>query len=903
MNNTLKQLKDIDETISLNIELLKKENSGLLTTNILKYLRDLTEVVAVIIKSNRIDSDYDYNNIQTSLKFIKANYKYNFITKFHKFLEISASHYTADFDKSQRLMLKYYDYILRIRKIMNDDFNVKILSNFELININQDPSLEKYYKEISNKINNINSDALISASKNRYYILKIKPFYIENNIYYEVTFTSASDYSSKFNRTVAFTKLPILANYSVKLDITEENIKIQNKDLPINIITDWSVSIRPCELERYSKIVGFSYKAASNNNEYLSIMKYISNSGITLNEVLDFDDEDFNEFISKINTESTKIKFIDVIIESRKYVKNNLAGRNIITYLLFSLNNKIMKNQICLTGCERLNNLKLDYKCIPFDQMPLSASLCNHNPRLNDIIECFGIKNREHEFLSRIIRINTENEMKLYTQKEDLESFSDLDKLINMFNGNLYYKHKNRELKQYKNNIYIHGYEEDTLNIINNLRELSNVEPTNYSNVVEYWLNESAYSIDCDEKREIIKKLFDKSKVAIIYGAAGTGKSTLINHISNFYASSKKLYLAVTNPAVDNLRRRVKVANADFKTINKFNHPVNHEVSCDILFIDECSTVSNSDMRRILEKAKFEFLVLVGDVYQIESINYGNWFEIARNLIPNNSIFELFYPRRSSDANLIKLWDLVRKNEDNILEHIQRCNYSKPLESILSDEFNNDEIILCLNYDGLYGINNLNKFMQLSNQNSPIQWDVLTYKIGDPILFTENERFSPLIYNNLKGSIVKIEKNDDEIIFDIRIEIPLMTIQAKMYDFELISSDENSSIIRFSVLSYSNSDEDEDSFSKTQVPFQIAYAVSIHKAQGLEFESVKLVVTEEVDEMITHNIFYTAITRAKSNLSIYWSPVVEKNILNNLKHKVNHRDVSIFVEKHGLKIN
>lgn len=903
MNNTLKQLKDIDEAISLNIEHLRKENSGLLTTNVLKYLRDLTEVVAVIIKSNKIDSDYDYNNIQSSLKFIKANYKYNFISKFHKFLEISASHYTSDFDKSQRLMLKYYDYILRIRKIINDDYNVKILSNFELININQDPSLEKYYKEISNKINNVSSSVLISASKNRYYILKIKPFYIENNIYYEVTFTSASDYSSKFNRTVAFTKLPILSNYSVKLDITEENIKIQNKNLPINIITDWSVSIRPCELERYSKILGFSYKAASSNNEYLSIMKYISNSGITLNEVLDFDDEEFNEFISRIHTESTKIKFIDVIIESRKYVKNNLAGRNIITYLLFSLNNKIMKNQISLTGCERLNNLKLDYKCIPFDQMPLSASLCNHNPRLNDIIECFGIKNREHEFLSRIIRINTENEMKLYTQKEDLESFSDLDKLINMFNGNLYYKHKNRELKQYKNNVYIHGYEEDTLNIINNLRKLSNVESTNYSNVVEYWLNESAYSIDCDEKREIIKKLFDKSKVAIIYGAAGTGKSTLINHISNFYASSKKLYLAVTNPAVDNLRRRVKVANADFKTMSKFNHPVNHEVSCDILFIDECSTVSNSDMRRILEKAKFEFLVLVGDVYQIESINYGNWFEIARNLIPNNSIFELFYPRRSSDANLIKLWDLVRKNEDNILEHIQRCNYSKPLESILSDEFNNDEIILCLNYDGLYGINNLNKFMQLSNQNSPVQWDVLTYKIGDPILFTENERFSPLIYNNLKGSIVKIEKNDDEIIFDIRIEIPLMTIQAKMYDFKLISSDENSSIIRFSVLSYSNSDEDEDSFSRTQVPFQIAYAVSIHKAQGLEFESVKLVVTEEVDEMITHNIFYTAITRAKSNLSIYWSPVVEKNILNNLKHKVNHRDVSIFVEKHGLKIN
>ena len=47
------------------------------------------------------------------------------------------------------------------------------------------------------------------------------------------------------------------------------------------------------------------------------------------------------------------------------------------------------------------------------------------------------------------------------------------------------------------------------------------------------------------------------------------------------------------------------------------------------------------------------------------------------------------------------------------------------------------------------------------------------------------------------------------------------------------------------------------------VPFQVAYAVSIHKAQGLEYKSVKIVITNDVEELITHNIFYTAITRAK----------------------------------------
>ena len=55
-----------------------------------------------------------------------------------------------------------------------------------------------------------------------------------------------------------------------------------------------------------------------------------------------------------------------------------------------------------------------------------------------------------------------------------------------------------------------------------------------------------------------------------------------------------------------------------------------------------------------------------------------------------------------------------------------------------------------------YGINNINRFLQGNNKNEPIQW-VQVYKINDPILFNESERFAPLIYNNLKGRIVDIK--------------------------------------------------------------------------------------------------------------------------------------------------
>ena len=86
--------------------------------------------------------------------------------------------------------------------------------------------------------------------------------------------------------------------------------------------------------------------------------------------------------------------------------------------------------------------------------------------------------------------------------------------------------------------------------------------------------------------------------------------------------------------------------------------------------------------------------------------------------------------------------------------------------------------------------------------------------------------------------------------------------------------------------------------STTVVPFQIAYAVSIHKAQGLEYDSVKIVITDEVEELVTHSVFYTAITRARNKLKIYWTPEVEEKVLNRIKPRDISKDVEML--KHYL---
>ena len=215
--------------------------------------------------------------------------------------------------------------------------------------------------------------------------------------------------------------------------------------------------------------------------------------------------------------------------------------------------------------------------------------------------------------------------------------------------------------------------------------------------------------------------MFEDSTVALIYGSAGTGKSTLIHHISSFFSDRDKIFLANTHPAVENMRRKVKTAKSEFKTIRSFLSERNSNTSCDVLVIDECSTVSNHDMRAVLESAKYKRLILVGDVFQIESIMFGNWFSIARFFIPEKATIELTKPYRTTSESLLTVWERVRELDDAILEPLVKYEYVQNLDESIFEHTEKDEIILCLNYDGLYGINNINRFLQGSNPSPVVE--------------------------------------------------------------------------------------------------------------------------------------------------------------------------------------
>ena len=159
-------------------------------------------------------------------------------------------------------------------------------------------------------------------------------------------------------------------------------------------------------------------------------------------------------------------------------------------------------------------------------------------------------------------------------------------------------------------------------------------------------------------------------------------------------------------------------------------------------------------------------------------------------------------------------------------------------------------------------------------------------------MFNDTDRFGPAIYNNLKGVIKKITQlENEEIEFDVEVNAVINAFDISGCEI-LESEDFEKTVIRFTVKSLENTDDDVVS-SESIIPFQIAYATSIHKAQGLEYDSVKIVIADEIEESVTHNIFYTAITRTRNILKIFWSPETEKKVLSRLLIKDRGKDASL----------
>lgn len=887
-------IQDINKTIVSNIEKLQ-DDAGLLSQNILSQLRNLVEHIAMkvyVVDNNKVD-EVSYENITNSLKYIKSQSQYIELRKFYDNLEVSASHYTMDEENSERIMHKYIEKLYRIKDFMRIKFGLSILENICKFPLKKDTQTEEYYKKIIDKVKSSRKNQ--NSKMERCYIQKKKTIFQDGKIYYELSVTLALSNVSKFDRIIVFTSADVKTNYAVKLWLNESNIDIIENSVPIKIAVDWQVSIRPCEFLCFSNIFGNEIKGIGTSTEAVRLNEFLTSSNFNLVDIVNLPVADF-ERVKSVITAGLKVVNIFGLLERCRNISD---GTNVVKYLLYTMNYKIMRNQINSAN-PKLSNLNLAYGCIPFDEMPFCSSLLQHKTRFYDLIESIGVSGREHEIVARKIKNNTEISGKIYTKLEELEYIENLQEKIDKYNEKLYHKHQSRKIKIENKMVYIDEYESTLKQIIEKLLEKSSDGIKGYENSVKAWLNLSS-EVDCESKKEILPKLFENSKTAFIYGSAGTGKTTIVKHLTNYLNSNNNnkniLYLAHTNTAVDNLKKRIGENNGQFKTITSLKNSSLNIFHYDLVVIDECSTVSNKDILEILNFINAELYLFVGDVHQIEAIEFGNWFNSIKFFIKKEVQFELNKPYRTTDQNLLKLWKVVRDNDENISDIIARFGYSKTLDNSVFTKSKEDEIVLCLNYDGLYGINNINRLLQSANKNKQIEFGLSTYKVNDPILFNETKRFGSVLHNNLKGKIIDFHDQNNYIEFVVEIDKAITELDVRDTDINFVDvGDNGKTIVSFRVTKTINTDEEDESVEKTS-PFQVAYAMSIHKSQGLEYDSVKLVIANEIDERITHNIFYTAITRAKKDLKIFWSKETMQQVVSSFNIDIDNRDALILKGK------
>lgn len=892
------------EDISLEIDRIKNgdKSRDSISRRIVNGLYDLCYAVLVL---NAIKLGYTDVNERLAWELSQLDINTKYLSDFLKGLKYIGAR-IPDEGQSERLMLKYYNYLWEIRAFLKRNYDISVLNSLEEFPLHTDILDTEYYEMVASSISTIDLSPRILRDT-RYYIQKKTPFFVNGERYFEITLQLAGIYATKFNRITVYTNQNISTNYSIQIAYADAKINLWNIQNKIKVITNWKVSVDPSSLNKLGKILGIPIKLSKNYGEYSSLMDFLTKTGMNLFDLINLDKDRFEDTLLSIYEGKNTNYFENILVKLRKdySLSSQKFGKHTVRYILLNLREEILESVIPTTFDKKYltKDLYITRKCFPFECKPFISNLAGKKTSKGSIKDLIEITNNSAELklvrpyltIESLIRETGELyfEACLLMTKEEIEKYNcSLDD---------WERSKGFSIKANEGVVSIDSYESTTLYILEKLLQMSKEFTRGQKEANLQYLRQSKLNFEDPLKEIALQKLFVNSRVLLIYGAAGTGKTTLINYISNMMNQSKKLFLTKTHTALQNLQRRIDSPGmgSDFISIDSFTKSVTL-AKYDVIFVDECSTIDNRTMEKLLEKIdEHTLLVLAGDIYQIESIEFGNWFYYAKNIIETDGAnIELLNTWRTDKEELKSLWDGVRKIEPIITEKLAMDG---PFSADIGESIfipNDDEVVLCLNYDGKFGLNNMNLYFQNANTQSEIfTWADWTFKVGDPIIFLDTKR-SALLYNNLKGKIVDISKTETSIVFTLDIGTILTERQCLSESFEFIDVNEFGTRIRLEVTCGNEEEMSDYERIKTIIPFQIAYAVSIHKAQGLEYKSVKIIIPSCNAEKISHSIFYTAITRAKEKLKIYWSAETMEAIVSSFsKEKEEQRTFSLIKKK------
>ena len=375
----------------------------------------------------------------------------------------------------------------------------------------------------------------------------------------------------------------------------------------------------------------------------------------------------------------------------------------------------------------------------------------------------------------------------------------------------------------------------------------------------------------------------------ILTGGPGTGKTTTLNAIISMYMEKgeKVMIAAPTGRAA---KRISDLTGYEAKTIHRllevqydmdgklrFSHNENNPLRCSVLVVDEMSMVDTLLFESLLRALRINCrLIMVGDSDQLPSVGAGNILKdmIDSKRLPVVELKEIFRQAQQSciitNAHRIISGvhpDLTQK--DNDFFFFQRLSYEAASDFIsdlcikrLPDAYgfspSEDIQILCPSRKGPLGVVELNKKLQNlinppAKNKTETKTMIYTFRPGDKVMQTKNnydiewkrdDEQGTGVFNGDIGRVLSVNKADREVIIDFDGRVCL-------YTFELLEQ------------------------------VELAYAITVHKSQGSEFNVVILPVLGGFEKLYYRNLLYTAVTRAKKMLIIVGSQTKVFQMVDN----------------------
>lgn len=501
---------------------------------------------------------------------------------------------------------------------------------------------------------------------------------------------------------------------------------------------------------------------------------------------------------------------------------------------------------------------------------------------------CAVVKDNLYEFVKSLLKVE----------------YNDIENVIINMRAN-----KEIYIEERENNVWIYLYyfymvEENIASKLMTLDKAKNIKKIS-SLIKEVKEVEKETGIFLSEKQKEAIEAINNNNVCIITGGPGTGKTTIIKTIIELYKkhNKKTVLCAPTGRAA---KRMTETTGQEAKTlhrlleIGKIEEEGNYEnvdyniapLDADVVIIDEMSMV-DIFLMNYLVKALYQGtkLILVGDVDQLPSVGPGNVLEdlINSNKINTITLNKIFRQAAKSkiiinshrinkgdffvnkDENEQELNDdfyyIKSNNQENILkEVISLCNGR--LKKVGDYDFFKNIQVISPTKKGLLGTKDLNKALQdvlnPKSEGKP-EKNVLgiVFRIGDKVMQIKNNYD---IFWEKKGS-----KENGSGVFNGELGI-----------IEKIDDVEKQIMVKFDdekIVWYQYSELDQ---------LEHAYAITVHKAQGSEFDVVIIPISPSAPILLTRNLLYTGMTRAKKMLIIVgFASVIEFMIENENAKKRN----------------